>query len=139
MPLILARFQNLFTNATLPHFARVPCTVPQVVKPCQFWRTCKAFICPYRRFYRYTHNNPHRAELQAKKGKYTAIYSNFNIDFSGCLSVCNLFLFGDAQAPTMQGRLYNGVPCLEPVACTTCRRYKRNCLQYSGNCHNNGI
>ena len=52
-------------------------------------------------------------------------------DIYGCLSVCNLFLFGDAQAPTMQGRLYNGVPCLEPFACTTCRRYKRNCSQYS--------
>ena len=26
-------------------------------------------------------------------------------DFSGCLAVCNLFLYGDAQAPTMQGRL----------------------------------
>lgn len=26
-------------------------------------------------------------------------------DIFGCLSVCNLFLIGDAQAPTMQGRL----------------------------------
>ena len=33
----------------------------------------------------------------------TSIYLYF--DASGCLSVCNLFLFGDAQAPTMQGRL----------------------------------
>ena len=59
----------------------------------------------------------------------TSIFLYF--DISGCLSVCNLFLFGDAQAPTMQGRLYNGVPCLEPFACTACRRYKRNCSQYS--------
>ena len=93
--------------------------------------TCDAFTGLYRRYYRYSHNKPHAEELQAK-------YGGFN-DLHGGLSVCNLFLFGDAQTPTMQGRLYNGVPCLEPFACTTCRRYKRNCSQYSKNCHNNGV
>ena len=36
-------------------------------------------------------------------------------DISGCLSVCNLFLFGDAQAPICR-RNYNGVASLEPSA-----------------------
>ena len=59
------------------------------------------------------------------------LHTFINLTFPAVLTVCNLFLFGDAQAPTMQGQLYNGVPCLEPFACTTCRRYKRNCSQYS--------
>ena len=67
------------------------------------------------------------------------LHTFINFDLFGGLSVCNLFSFGDAQAPTMQGRLYNGVPCLEPFACTTCRRYKQHFYMMPITCHNNGI
>lgn len=40
-----------------------------------FGRTCRAFICSHRHKYRYIHNNPHKAELQAKKGGITPPYS----------------------------------------------------------------
>ena len=132
MPLILTRFHNLFINATLAHFARMPCTLPQAVKPCHNIYTLVT------RLQAHTGINiditilTHiRQNCKRKRANIPPYIQNFNIDISGCLSVCNLFLFGDAQAPTMQGRLYNGVPCLEPFACTTCRRYKRNCSQYS--------
>lgn len=72
LPLILARFHNLFIISTLTHSARMTCTVPQAVKPCQTHiYTCGAFIGSYRQFYRYIHNNPHRAKLQAEKGGFT--------------------------------------------------------------------
>ena len=38
-------------------------------------------------------------------------------DLSGGLTVCNLFLFGETQAPTMPGRFYTAfwVSCCSPV------------------------
>lgn len=144
-----------------------------------FGRTCRAFIGSCRHKYRYNHNNPHTAELQAKKGGFTPpicfqagispseelppflclvhvlhvptthtaclfsflpwyhlhfLYSTFPAVFP-CAICFNLEMHKLQQCKDD----YNGVPCLDPFACTTCRRYKLNCLQYSGNCHNNGI
>ena len=128
LTLILARFHNLFINAALTHFARMLCTVPQAVKPCHDIYALVARLQAHTGIITDITIITHIPQkCKRKRANITPYIQNFNIDLFGGLSVCNLFSFGDAQAPTMQGRLYNGVPCLEPFACTTCRRYKRNC------------
>ena len=58
------------------------------IKSMQFWwlafpifgRTCRTFICSYRRFYIHTHNNQHTEELQAKMANIPSyLLSSWNI------------------------------------------------------------
>ena len=129
--------------------------------------TCRAFIDSYRHKYRYIHNNPHTAELQAKKADFLRL-SAFKLEYrpvQSCRRFCVLFTFCAFQKfikhfdfllfhviilhifinltfPAVfpcaicfyleMHKLQQckddcfGVPCLEPFACNTCRRYKRN-------------